>query len=218
MGAPIPTVSLPAEATPSSVPRAIAFVLLPRFSLGALGAAHSVIEAYNEVCDGSPITTTLLADGPKVKSLGGLEFAAQPLDGALPVFDTLIVLADSPLPETGQDALIALLQREAARGTVLGGFGTGTWLLARAGVLDQHRATIHWPYTGMLTERFPRIIGSAHVFELDRARLTAAGGPAAMEALVALLTRSLSAETAADLLDQLGVERVRGPGDRQRVP
>lgn len=218
MGAPIPTVSPPADATPSSTPRCIAFVLLPRFSLGALGAAHSVIEACNEVSEGLPITTLLLADGPRVKSVGGLEFAAQPLDSALPAFEALVVLADSPLPESGHDALIALLQREAARGTVLGGFGTGAWLLARAGVLDQHRATIHWPYTGMLTERFPKIIGSANVFELDRARLTAAGGPAAMEALVALLTRSLGTESSADLLDQLGVERVRGPGDRQRVP
>ncbi|MBL8521988.1 MAG: helix-turn-helix domain-containing protein [Betaproteobacteria bacterium] len=208
----------PADVSPASAPRCIAFVLLPRFAFGALGAAQCAIEAYNEVCEGTPIATLLLGETAKVTSQGGLELAALPVEGALPAFDALLVLADSPLPETGHEALIGLLQREAARGTVLGGFGTGAWLLARAGVLDQHRATLHWPYTGMLAERFPRIIGSAHVFELDRARLTAAGGAAALEAMAAWLTRPLSAEAAADVLDQLGVERIRGAGERQRVP
>lgn len=208
----------PPDAPLLPAPRRIAFVLLPRFSFGSLGAAQCAIEAYNDVCDTTPISTLLLGERTKATSQGGLDLAVQPLDSEWPAVDALLVLAGSPLPETGHEALIGVLRRESARGTLLGGFGTGAWLLARAGVLDDHRATLHWPYTGMLGERFPRIIGSANVFELDRARLTAAGGAAALEAMVAWLSRALSPEVAADVHDQLGIERVRGPGERQRVP
>jgi transcriptional regulator GlxA family with amidase domain len=206
----------PALAAPIPSSQRIGFLLMPRFSFAALGAALSVVDALNEAAGEVRLLAGLFAETPSVAAANGIELRAAPLDSFKG--DALIVLADSPLPEQGHDALLARLAALARHGTLLGGFGTGAWLLARAGVLDGFRATVHWPYTAMFAESFPKVIASSNVFELDGARLTSAGGQAALDAMFAFASREVGAELAAELLDQIGIERVRGASEHQRVP
>ena len=59
----------------------------------------------------------------------------------------------------------------------LGALCTGGYALARAGLLDTYRATIHWENLQALREEFPRVMLSNQVFTIDRDRYTA---PAAL--------------------------------------
>ena len=209
--------------------RNIGFILLPRFSLAALGSALGIIEAVNDVSGEKRLVVQVLAEAEPVGGTGqsgrtDIASASQisVLTSAggddISRLDVLFVVGDAPLPEVGHQDLLARLNAAAAAGVSLGGIGTGAWVLARAGLLEGYRATIHWPYTALFAERFPNVVVSSHVFEIDRDRFTAAGGQAAQDLLLALTTARLGAEVTADVMDQLGIERARAADERQRVP
>ena len=48
------------------------------------------------------------------------------------------------------------LRQLAARGIVLGGIDTGSYYLAKAGLLNGYRCTIHWEDRETLLEEFPQ--------------------------------------------------------------
>jgi transcriptional regulator GlxA family with amidase domain len=205
--------------------RHIGFILLPRFSLAALGSALGIIEAVNDVSGEATLSVHVLGEGaaggiPKqeVQSASQIALLSNATPDVLSRLDMLFVVGDAPLAEVGHDNIITRLRAADAAGVALGGIGTGAWMLARAGLLDGFRATIHWPYTALFAERFPDVVVSSHVFEIDRNRFTAAGGQAAQDLMLALVTSHLGADVTAEVLDQLGIERARAPDERQRVP
>ncbi|MEI9851486.1 MAG: AraC family transcriptional regulator [Sphingomonas sp.] len=72
-------------------------------------------------------------------------------------------------------AVFAALRRLARHGTRLGGVSGGPWLLARAGLLDGYRCTIHWEHRPAFVEAFPGLDVENGLFVVDRDRLTCAG-------------------------------------------
>ena len=80
-------------------------------------------------------------------------------------------------------AVFGRLRELARRGMVLGGVCTGSLALARAGLLDGYRCTIHWENMPAFSEAFPEIHLSGSLFEVDRDRFTCAGGTASLIAV-----------------------------------
>ena len=71
----------------------------------------------------------------------------------------------------------------------LAGFDTGAWLLADAGLLDGHTATVHWEELEDFAEAFPDVTAQRARFLWDRNRLTCAGASAAFDAMADLIER-----------------------------
>lgn len=69
------------------------------------------------------------------------------------------------------------------------GLDTGSWLLARAGLLDEHRATIHWDELSRFEESFPAVNAVQERFVIDGNRLTCSGAMAAFDLASALIRR-----------------------------
>jgi AraC family transcriptional regulator, L-arginine-responsive activator len=197
----------------------VAFLLLPRFSLVALSAAVEVLEQANVAFGERLFTCTLLSpEGTAVKSGSGISVQVEAgLQTSLD-FDAVFVISDAPLPQQGDNAVLAWLQSHAAYGATAGGIGTGGYLLARAGLLSGYRATIHWPYAGVFAENFPDTIVSSNLFEIDRERLTAAGGNASFDMMLAWIAARHGDEIVAELMDHFGHERQRASSEHQRVP
>ena len=80
--------------------------------------------------------------------------------------------------------LLTALRRLAERGIALGALCTGGYALARAGLLDNYRATIHWENLSALREEFPRVQLSDQVFSIDRDRYTCSGGTAPLDLML----------------------------------
>ncbi|WP_170574182.1 GlxA family transcriptional regulator [Ruegeria atlantica] len=71
----------------------------------------------------------------------------------------------------------------------LAGLDTGSWLLARAGLLDEYRATIHWDELSRFEETFPSVEAVQERFVIDGNRLTCSGAMAAFDLASALIRR-----------------------------
>jgi transcriptional regulator GlxA family with amidase domain len=106
------------------------------------------------------------------------------------------------------------LRRLARNGTLLGGVDTGGFLLAGAGVLDGHRATCHWETLPGFRESYPDIDVAEETYVIDRGRMTASGGAAALDMMLDWLSSIESEALAQKVADTLVHTRhVNHPGE-----
>ncbi len=114
--------------------------------------------------------------------------------------------------------ILAALRRLAERRVPLGALCTGGFALAKAGLLDKYRATIHWENLSALREDFPRINLSDQLFSIDRDRFTCSGGVAPLDLMLHLVEEKHGARVSQLISEQFMIERVRSGRDRQYVP
>ncbi|TBR44378.1 GlxA family transcriptional regulator [Marinomonas agarivorans] len=223
------------------------FVLLPQYSMLAFSSAIETLHMANWISNSElyrfcTISAEDFSYSQKASHLGAKhnpKQCAQDIDlskkkvisGAGAIVMTDHVLADAPtdldaificgaspaIPEENQ-ALQTWLQRSAQRKLALGGICTGSYLLAKAGLLDGYRATIHWWNIDSLREAFPSTRVSNNLFEVDRDRFTCSGGTASMDMMLFLISKQHGVELASSISEQFVCERIRTDEERQRVP
>lgn len=130
--------------------------------------------------DGSPATAStgiaLAVDG-SVTDIGDL--------------DLLFVCAGGN-PALFENADTFARLRQAARfGIRLVGVSGGPFILARAGLLDGYRCTVHWEHEAAFLETFAEPRLERELFVIDRDRITCAGGLAGLDLTAALISEDL---------------------------
>lgn len=148
---------------------------------------------------------------------GDWRLPGEPWSGHLDGLHKLFLLADAP-PAQVSAPLAAALKQQVRSGCMIGGLSAGVYPLAQLGLLDGYRAAVHWRWQDDFAERFPKVIATSHLFDWDRDRLTACGGLAVLDLLLAVLARDHGAELAGAVSEELVVERIREGGERQRIP
>ncbi|MCR9256502.1 MAG: helix-turn-helix domain-containing protein [Alphaproteobacteria bacterium] len=197
-------------------PRDIAILLFDRFSNHCLANAVEPFRAANMLSRKELYRWQFVTwDGTDVVSSSGLPVTPGTRLADHPGGDYLFLLPSYGYAgETGPDKLVAL--REAARRfTALVGMDCGAWLMAAAGLLDGHRATIHWDEIGRFAETFPEVDTVEDRFVRDGDRITCGGATTTFELTLDMIRRQhgpmLRLEVAAlfmhgersDLLDPL---------------
>jgi transcriptional regulator GlxA family with amidase domain len=199
------------------------FLLLPRFSLLALGGAVDALAAANGVLGrNAHQALTLSIDGRAVRADGGLLVAVDHALANGPALDALYVVSDLPLADAARDGhdrtLHPGLRERAAAGTRLGGIGTGAAVLAQAGLLNGHRATLQYSLVAQLALLHPQAVLSNKVYEIDRNRISCAGATASLDMMISWLGEQHGERVAQELLAHFGLERLRRSDERQRSP
>ncbi len=123
----------------------IGFFLVPNFSMMALSSASEPLRAANRV-SGKPLYSWHLisADGEPVSSSSGFSLQPESAMTSSIAVDQLFVVASIGVENYRNERVFDFLRRYAATGKPLGGVSLGTMILARAGLLDKRRCTIHW--------------------------------------------------------------------------
>jgi transcriptional regulator GlxA family with amidase domain len=113
------------------------------------------------------------------------------------------------------DALVGYVRAAARTADVVGSIGTGALILGAAGLLEGRRVAIHWAYADLLESRGATY--SREPWVEDGRYLTAAGGAAGIDMMLALLARlaSPSAARLAQLFMEYDPEPPFGPVDRE---
>ncbi len=200
-------------------PRRYGFLLVPSFTLMPFSVAVDALRAANR-CAAQPHyqwRTLGLSNGPVTSSCGVPVLPDQAADEPLDV-DILFVCGGMDVQRQATPAVLALLRRFGDRKLVLGGVCTGAYLLAKAGLLDGHRCTIHWENLAGLREEFPTLIASPKIYEIDRDRQTCAGGTASFDLILNDIRCRHGVKLANEVSELLICERVRQDDDRQRMP
>ncbi len=177
-------------------PQPIGVVLVPRFTLLALASTTEPLRIANRYAEHPYDWRLYSLDGRPVPDRNGLPIAVAGALADAGELGTVIVIADVGPPRAVADALMQQLRQRARAGAVIGGVDTAPLLLARAGLLDGHRATAHWEVLAAFRERYPRVQVTEHLTEIDRKRVTCAGGTAALDLMLADMQARLGRQLA----------------------
>jgi transcriptional regulator GlxA family with amidase domain len=208
--------TVPSMAPPT--PGVIGFLLVPQFSMIAFTSAIEPLRLANRAA-GKPLYAWRLfsRDGAPVRASNGVEVS---VDGAFAdarSVNAAVVCAGIDVQTFDHRELMATLRRLSSFGAAIGAVCTGTYVLAKAGLLDGYSSTIHWEnYEGLLSE-FPYLDVTQELFEIDRKRFTCAGGTAAVDMMLSVIMRDHGHELASQVTDQLIHHRIREAGERQRM-
>jgi len=156
-------------------------LVMPDFNMAATMAFVDPFRAANYL-EGRPLFRwRFLSDsGGVVRASNGAAIETEPLDQSLRA-DMLIVAASWD-PTAHISPRVAAALRTAARAqTTLGALDTGAFVLAQAGLLRNHRATVHYEHIDAFQELYPDVEVSENLWVLDGARVTCCGGAASTE-------------------------------------
>lgn len=169
--------------------RNYAFILVPGFTLLAFAAAVEPLRIANQLSQQPLYRWRLLSDtGQPVASSSGIPVG---VDGRLEPQDKttrLFVCAGNPQMAAADPAVVAAVQRHHRFGGVVGGICTGAVALAKAGLMDGRRFTMHWENQPGFVETFPNLAPTPNRFETDGRLLTCGGGAASTDMMLAIIT------------------------------
>ncbi|MBI5263358.1 MAG: GlxA family transcriptional regulator [Bradyrhizobium sp.] len=204
--------------------RRIGFLLIENFSLMSFAAAVEPLRAANVITGRQLYSWSIVA--PKAAGAATSSGARLAPDLALSAagadrrrFDDVFVCAGGNPATFVDEATFAWLRRQARRGTRMGGVSGGTWILARAGLMAGYRCTIHWEHVAAFREAFAEIDVRPTLFEIDRDRLSCAGGIASLDLMHALIEADFGAELARRVSEWFLQTSVRtGDGSQRMEP
>lgn len=196
----------------------IGFCLVPEFSAMAFISAIEPLRLANRVAGRKIYDWSCYSeDGQSVTSSAGLDFPVAGKISELPSLHTLFVCGGINIQSHCSSQIMAALRKAATRGAAIGAICTATYILAKAGMMNDHRGTIHWENTSGLREEFPELDITTELFEIDRNRFTCAGGTASLDMMLSLVSKHTSHDVALAVAEQLIHHRIRDGHERQRM-
>jgi transcriptional regulator GlxA family with amidase domain len=199
-------------------PRVFSFFLVPNFSMMAFTAAVEPLRSANRMSGSQLYEWRVISkDGRPVAASNKLQVVADASIADVDQAEILLVCAGIDGHRYDDRQLLAWLRRIARQGGIVGSLCTGTHLLARAGLLNGYRCTIHWEDLESFADEHPELEVTDDIFEIDRNRITCSGGTAALDLMLHVITMDHGAELAGKVSEQFIHERIREAHDHQRM-
>ncbi len=199
-------------------PRVFTYYLVPNFSMMAFTAAVEPLRSANRMSGSQLYSWRVISkDGNPVPASNGLQVVANASIMETDSCEALFVCAGIDAHRYDDRAVMAWLRRIARQGGIVGSLCTGTHLLARAGLLNGYRCTIHWEDLESFADENPELEVTDDIFEIDRNRITCSGGTAALDLTLHMITMEHGAELAGKVSEQFIHERIREAHDHQRM-
>lgn len=194
-------------------------VLLPEFSNLCFANLIEPLRAANDLSD-QPVAKWHLfsLDGHSVSSTSGLTFPVNKSIAKIPdtaPLDILFILASYNYESYITPELIQQLRTLKPYATQMAGLDAGPFVLARAGLLNGYRATIHWAELEVFQEAFPEIEVCADRYVIDRDRITTGGASTSMDLILEVIRQHHSEQLAIEVAEFL-IFDIERPGSSQQ--
>ena len=151
-----------------------------------------------------------------VMSNSGISVPAIPLGGARNL-STLIVCAPADAHTFDDAATLNWLRKLDKQGVNLGTASFGSFILARAGLLDHCRSTVHWEHIQVFKEFYPLLDVAFTLYEIGEKRFTCSGGTAALDMMLKLIENQHGRVLAQEIAQYFHHDRIRSEIDSQQM-
>ena len=199
-------------------PRRFIFVLLDNFTLLCFAAAVESLRIANRMAGKPLYEWEIISEGGDiVYCSAGSGFKPDGDLGDLQRDDTVMICGGIDVQSATTKRILGWLRREARKGVTMGGLCTAAHSLAKAGLLDGKKATIHWENQDSFSEDFPDVTLTKSVFVIDGNRLTTAGGTSSIDLMLKMIADQQGEELANLVADQLIYSSIRTDQDTQRL-
>ncbi len=180
----------------------VGFLLVPGFALMSYAAAIEPLRAAN-LLSGKELYRWWHAapGGEPVLASNGVAIIPDCGTDKDRAADMVFVCAGGNPATFDDKSVFGWLRRLARKGVAIGGISGGPYVLAKAGLLGERRATLHWEHLPAFREAFPDIEVVPSLFEIDGNRITCSGGISALDMMVALIERDHGRQLAASVGD-----------------
>jgi len=195
----------------------VAILLIPEFSQLCLSSIIEPLRLANMLSRRELFRWRLIGpSGEPVKCASGLPVGVTTdveserialSGGAVP--DAAIVCAGEGVERFCTSSVMSLFRLYARRGATLFGVNTGTWLLARSGLLDGIRCTIHWRKAAALSEKFEGLLTETALFVRHDPFVTCSGGFAAFDMMIDTIEREFGHDLARTVCRYVATDNAR---------
>lgn len=203
---------------PITLKNPVSFLLLPQFTLIALSSAIEPLRIANRYIADKYRFRLLSIDGNSVPDRNGIHVQ---VDGSLEEGGTpgcLIIVSDLRPERFYSGRLRRWLHALDRAGCTLGGLDTGCFILARAGLLERQRVTLHWEVLDSFQQRYPNVNVHPTLFEIDQGRMSSAGGSASLDMMLHAIALDHGMSVAHRVADHCLHRGIRAGASGQRIP
>jgi transcriptional regulator GlxA family with amidase domain len=180
----------------------VGFLLVPGFALMSYAAAMEPLRAANLLSGQALYRWWHAAPGGKpVAASNGVAIIPDCGTTAERAAEIVFVCAGGNPAVFTDRGTFAWLRKLARKGVAIGGISGGPYIVAKAGLLEGRRATLHWEHLPAFREAFPDVTVVPSLFEIDGNRITCSGGISALDMMVALIERDHGRQLAASVGD-----------------
>lgn len=197
----------------------LTFVLVPRFTMLAFTSALEPLRMANQLAGRALFRWHICTpDGLPAESSSGIPVTP---DQALPAEAApgCVLICGGVTPDvTMPPALGSWIRMQWRRGRTVGGLCTGAYALARGGILEGRRFTLHWENIPGFREAFPGLDPVRQVFCVDDRIITCAGGVAGADLALSLIATHFGATLAQAVMEMCLLSSARREGETQIAP
>ncbi len=199
-------------------PVSYVFLLAEEFSLIAFASAIEPLRLANRGAGKDVYEWKLISEtgeavrsscGASVEVTGGLDDVTRAA--------RIIIVSGLNAHKAATKPVLTWLRKQSRLGSPMGALCTGALILAKAGLLDERRCTIHWENQAAFSEEFLDIELTNRLFEIDGNRFTCAGGIAATDMMLTLIARDVDPGVVSLITDQIIHTPLRGEREEQRL-
>lgn len=155
-------------------------------------------------------------NGDPVAASCGITVPTRPLSRA-DSLETLVIVAPNTAQHFDDAATLKRLKALDRQEVNLGSASSGSFILARAGLLDECRCTIHWENIPVFKELYPHLDVAFTLYEIDQHRFTCSGGIAALDMMLKLIENQYGRSLAQQISQQFQHDRIRTEIDSQQM-
>lgn len=183
-------------------PRDFYFLLLPRLTMLAFSSAVEPLRVANQVANSELYRWFVMSqDGAPVRCSNGILITPDSGLQNVPKNAVAFVCAGTEPTGSVSSKAVAWISRQRAFGCQVGGICTGAFSLAKAGLLDGRRFTLHWENQPAFRESFDGLEPTGNLYENDRGLMTCGGGSAATDMMLAVIEQDHGKDLAVVVAD-----------------
>lgn len=201
-------------------PEHFGFLLVPNYSMIAFSSTIEPLRLANQVVGKTLYKWSICTlDGRAVKASNGIKLTPHCRIDDMDDLSVFFVCGGIGIADYWTKAMQAALRKIVMqRNIIIGAICTGSYLLAKAGLLNGYKSTIHWENIASMREEFPNAQFSDDLYQIDRDRITCAGGQAALDMMLNLIGDKHGSKLTSMISELALCERIRNADDRQRIP